>query len=255
VIEALARAGDEWLEAGRFSDGDIVRWRDGDIRYAARVNLPFVREIPRHVRVVPRTSPQGRGPRLRVVLPTACVSVLLLALPLSGACFCGGPDAPTMETCSDVSTDWSGITGIEIAGAMFQRGFQGGSHFEFRIVPQGTNLPTCIAYQGTLEPVGGGTVPFTDLVRADGDGSRTIYIFDPPFSTMDGATLTVTALGFTETVATGAAIDGGGLDTGSLVLDVGDDDAGAMDVGDDASEDDAGEDDAGPEDAGDDDAG
>jgi len=160
-----------------------------------------------------------------------------------------------METCSDVSTDWSGITGIAIEGAMFQRGVQGGSHFEFRIVPQGTNLPTCIAYQGTLEPVGGGVYPFSDLVAAGGAGSRTIYIFDPPFMAADGASLTVTALGFTESVSTGNAIDGGAMDTGMPELDAGDEDA-REDAGeDDAGETDAGGQDAGELDAGDDDAG
>lgn len=160
-----------------------------------------------------------------------------------------------METCNDVSTDWSGITGIEIEGAMFQRGFQGGSHFEFHIVASGTDLPTCIAYQGTLEPVGGGSVPFSGLVVADEDGSRTIYLFDPPFSTSDGATLTVTALGFTEIVYTGTAIDGGMMDTGPERLDAGEDDAGDEDASEDAGELDAGDLDAGDEDAGDDDAG
>lgn len=173
------------------------------------VNLPFVREIAQHF---PPASARSARPRLKVVGPVVVTLALLLALPLDTACFCNPPSRPTMESCSDPSSDFSGVTGVAITGARYVNGIQGGSHFQFEIVATGTSLPTCFAYEGVL---GGPTAPDTALsgtIRAsdEGDGtatSRTIYIFSPPFQIETAFELEVTALG--RTASTSSSVDGG----------------------------------------------
>ena len=187
--------------------------------YAAPVYLPYLREIPRHLpsREEPTAGPRAiRRRRLRLIPPIAATAALLVALPLDTACFCDpGPSRPTMESCTDPTTDFSGVTGMTLTGARYVNGIQGGSHFQFEIEATGTAVPTCFAYEGTLTGLSGTSTALSGAIRAEADGagvttSRTIYLFEPPFETATSFVLEVTALGRTATVSSGGDAGTGG---------------------------------------------
>lgn len=208
------------------------------------VNLPFVPEIPRHL-------PTRRAPRLRLVAPIVGGLSLLTGLLFGAACSCGPDPRPTMETCGNPGTGWDGVTAMSIVSPRFVSGPQGGSHLQFRIAAEGTGLPDCIAFEGTLEGRDGDVSPVSGTVRATSTASslesRDIYVFDFSSEARRTGVLTITALGRTTSAYVGSSVDAGMTDGGvDAPIEA------PFDAGDDAPIEDAPAEDAPAEDAGED---
>lgn len=183
----------------------------------------------------------ARG-RRAAFAPVLVGLVALASLGLETGCFCG-PAPPRMMGCRGPGTDFSGITDVRIVGAGVVRGFQGGSHFQFEIEADGTNLPTCVAQQSEL--LARGIVQSVVGAPVQASVSRSSLLTSPifHFDGYQGAdTLRVETLGRVLVLDLSTLVDAGT-------------DAGAEDAGTDAGAEDAAAEDAATEDAGAEDAG